>query len=474
MTTIALSAPKIPGPPGVPLLGWRGNMMKFFDFPSKYLRHLYQNYGDIAGITNDNTSIVFIFNPEYNRLLLSDADAFWTREEFIRIPQDSALKRVGAGLFSMNGEKHRLHRRLMMNAFDRSEISGYRQDIVRITEDVLNNWKPGTQIDVVREMQHLALRVVSKVLYGLDVTPYAKNLVDVIQEWMGLNLHPMVAVFPVNIPGLPYRRLLHLSEELEQRVLALIEEKRSRPSSEPDALTALIRAHDEDGNSLNDQDLVGHATLLFGVGHETTASNLIWTLFLLAQHPQVQADLLDELTNVLHGDVPTVAQFEKLPLLDAVVKESLRLLPPGAFSMREAQHPFEFRPYPPLPKGTFITFSQYVTHHRPDLYQDPDKFIPQRWETIKPNAYEYIPFGAGPRMCLGMGFAFMEVKVALSLILQRYRLALPEGVRLDCKETFALAPKKGLPMMVMPQDRQFNHVQVRGNIHDIIDLGYRV
>lgn len=475
MATITLSTPKIPGPPGLPLMGWRSNIMRLFEFPSRYLRTIHQNYGEVVGITDNDTSFVFAFHPDHNRQILTDTDTFWTRDEFIRIPPNSALKRVGAGLFSMNGDKHKVHRRLMMNAFDRSEVSGYHPDTVRITEDVLNHWQPGESINLAREMHHLSLRVVRKALYGLDVTPYKEDLVDVIQEWMGLNLHPMVAIFPLNLPGLPYRRLLNVSEYLEQKILKLIEEKRANPGNdELDVLATLLRAHDEDGNSLTNQDLVGHATLLFGVGHETTASCLIWTLFLLAQHPDVLADLVDELTSTLHGEAPTVEDLSRLPLLDAVMKESLRVLPPGSFSMRQTLRPFEFRPYAPLPKGTFVTFSQYVTHHRPDLYKDPDRFIPQRWETIKPTAYEYIPFGAGPRMCLGMSFAQMEVKVALALILQRYRLSFPEGTRVDCKETFALGPKKELPMIVHLQDRNFQRVKVTGNIHDIVDLGYQV
>lgn len=473
MTTLAMQRPTIPGPPPVPVFGWRGNMGRLFSFPSRYLRRMYEEYGDISAITHDNASIIFVFHPEHNRVVLSDANTFWTREEFIRIPEGSALKRVGAGLFSMNGEKHRQHRRLMMAAFDRSGIAGYRQDTVNITEDVLTGWQSGQSIDLVREMQRLALRVVSKVLYGLDVTPHARNLVETIQEWMALNLNPLVALFPVNLPGLPYRRILTLSEDLEQQVLALIAAKRAQLDHDYDALTTLIRAHDEDGNRLTDQDLVGHATLLFGVGHETTASCLIWTLFLLAQHPAIQADLLDELKSVLKGESPTVEQFDQLPLLDAVVKESLRILPPGTFSMRAAQRDFAVGPYE-LPAGTFVTFSQYITHHRPDLYTAPDKFWPQRWDTIDPSPYEYIPFGAGPRMCLGMSFALMEVKVVIASLLQRYRLELPEGLRVDCKETFALQPKRPLMMTVRPQDRQFKLTKVKGNIHHLLDLGYQV
>lgn len=473
MTTLAMQRPTIPGPPPVPILGWRGNMGRLFSFPSRYLRRVYEEYGDISAITHDNASIIFVFHPDHNRVVLSDASTFWTREEFIRIPEDSALKRVGAGLFSMNGEKHRQHRRLMMTAFDRSGIASYRQDTVNITEDVLTGWQPGQSIDLVREMQRLALRVVSKVLYGLDVTPHAQNLVETIQEWMALNLNPLVALFPINLPGLPYRRILTLSEDLEQQVLALIAAKRARLDQDYDALTTLIRAHDEDGNRLTDQDLVGHATLLFGVGHETTASCLIWTLFLLAQHPTIQADLLDELESVLNGAPPTVDQFDQLPLLDAVVKESLRILPPGTFSMRAAQRDFALGPYE-LSAGTFVTFSQYMTHHRPDLYTAPDKFWPQRWSTIDPSPYEYIPFGAGPRMCLGMSFALMEVKVVIASLLQRYRLELPEGLRVDCKETFALQPKRPLTVTVRPQDRQFKLTRVKGSIHHLLDLGYRV
>ncbi len=145
----------------------------------------------------------------------------------------------------------------------------------------------------------------------------------------------------------------------------------------------LIQARDEDGRGLSDAELIGQATVLFIAGHETSANALTWTLFLLSQHPRVLGDLCDELRGTLHGGAPSVDQLDQLPLLDRVIKESMRLPPPASLSLRVSTAPFELGQHQ-LPRGTTVFFSQYITHHMPDLYPEPERFLPERWQTINP------------------------------------------------------------------------------------------
>lgn len=276
---------------------------------------------------------------------------------------------------------------------------------------------------------------------------------------------PWLAV-PINVPGTPYSRVLRLAEQLEACIRSFIVQKRAQKDS-TDVLAALIQAHDDDGAKLSDDELVSHAFGLFAAGYKTTAHALTWTIFLLDQHPRVCADLLDELDGTLHGNAPTSEQLSHLPLLDSVLKESLRLLPPAILGMRTTSTPCELGGFA-LPKGAQVIYSELVTQRLPELYAEPSRFKPERWATLDRSAYEYLPFSAGPHRCIGAGFALQQMQVGLATLLQRYRLSVREGANITPNLT--MSPAHGMPMRIFPQDRQFQRVPVRGNIHRLIDL----
>jgi cytochrome P450 len=216
-------------------------------------------------------------------------------------------------------------------------------------------------------------------------------------------------------------------------------------------------------------ELIGQAVHFFAAANHTTKDSLTWTLFLLAQHPEVMADLHDELHGTLRGGAPTVEQLARLPLLERVIRESLRLLPPVSYYSRGNVEPARLGPYS-LRKGTTVVLSHYVTHHMPDLYPQPERFLPDRWRSINPSPYAYLPFGAGPRMCVGATFAMQTLKIALAVILQRFRLEVVPDARIDRQVTTTLWPRHGLPMRLHRQDRGFTSTPVCGNIHEMVDL----
>ncbi len=154
-----------------------------------------------------------------------------------------------------------------------------------------------------------------------------------------------------------------------------------------------------------------------------------------------------------------------LPLLEGVIKESLRLLPPAIIGIRIAAQPTQLSGYA-VPKGANVVYSEFVTQRMPELYAEPDRFKPARWATLDPSPYEYLPFAAGPHMCIGWAFAMQELRVVLAMLLQRYRLALVPGTRVDL--TVRMQPKHGLPMHVHAQDRQFGATPVHGTIRNLI------
>lgn len=357
----------------------------------------------------------------------------------------------------------------MQPAFHRKQIEGYCDDMIAIAEHALADWRVGQELDIAHEMRQITLRVASKTLFGRDAGQDAEQIGRMIEHWMGMLLSSKIALFPFDLPGTPYRAALRHAERLEAAMQQVVAQKRAHPVEQHDVLAMLLAARDEDGDKLTDIELIGHTNGLFIAGHETTANALAWALFLLDQHPEVLRDLRNELHGTLRGGAPTVEQLGRLPLLEGVIKETMRLLPPLAFSGRTTTAECELGPYT-LPAGKMVGFSPYITHHLPELYSEPERFRPERWRTITPSPFEYLPFGAGPHLCLGMSFAMTELKIVLSLIVQRHRLALRPNTRVDHQVRPTLAPRRGLPMVVAKPDAPHVRPAVRGNIHKSVDL----
>jgi cytochrome P450 len=469
MVTEVLTPPVIPGPRAMPILGARGNFLKFLRDPITYTTKVYQTYGELASITKGDLTQVLAFGPDYNRVVLSNADLFYTIFEMVTSERIKARRR-GIGLLNMNGAQHKQQRRLMMPAFHRKRVEAYHDDMVAFTQNVLDRWHVGQRLDVSHEMRQLTLRIACQTLFGLDVTERAPGIGRLVTQLLESNqFEPQIALFPFDIPGTPFHRMMKNAERLEDEILALIARKRAAASEQRDVLAMLLHARDEDGSGMTDFELIGQTMTLLIAGHETSANTLTWTLFLLAQHPNVLADVVDELEGVLRGSAPTVEQLNQLPLLERVIKESLRLLPPGTLISRMSTAPVEIGPYR-LPTGAIVILSEYVTHRLPDIYPEPKAFKPERWETIEPSPYEYLPFGAGPRMCIGATFAMMEIKIVLAMLLQRYRLSVVPKTRVDHQVKITLSPKGGMPMLVASQDRQFSTTEVQGTIHSLVNL----
>ena len=463
----------IPGLTPIPFVGSQLALVRFFSNPIGILQKLHREHGDLAALNRGDLSFVCAFGPDYNKQLLSNARGFHNFAELpFDLPQDSAARRFNVNLTAMNGDVHRQQRRLMMPAFHKKTVNSYRDDMAVVIEQHMVKWSQNGRLDLKQAMAELTLDVMMRSLFGLDIGNRSSSLGHMAMDFLSQATSMAVMGFPVNLPGTPYRRFLNFCEEMEQAFLLLIRERRAMTKRPTDVLSILIDSHDENGATLSDEELVGQTGLLFVAGHETTAFTLMWTVLLLMQHPQIYADLLDELDGMLNGRLPTLTELDDLPLLDAVLKESMRLIPVTPFLFtRRGTEPFQLGSYQ-FPTDAKVILSPLVTHHMPELYPDPERFNPERWFGIKPSIFEYLPFGAGSRMCIGMGFAILEAKLALSAIVQRFRLTLPEGVQVDHKtHGITLGPKQAIPVHLHPQDRRFGAPQlVKGSVHDLVSL----
>ena len=364
------SAGLVPGPEAMPLLGWRGNALRFFSNPIRYMTDLRETYGPIARLTRGGGSPLFfraratgagthfVLSHELNREVLTQLDVFETRAP--PGPPTRAYELLSTNLLFINGERHKQQRQLLMPAFKRASLMGYFDDIVGYTQRMVDRWLEKEQVDLSAEMNRVALEIGSKTLYGQDASGDDHNLAARINEMLGRLLSP-VSMVPVNLPGSPYRRLIQSMDGIVEDLEAEIESKRAQGAAASDVLSMMVRAHDEDPQMLTDDELIGESFVMFFAGHDTTSKALVWTLFLLAQHPQTMARILDELDERLGDEIPTYEQIYELGFLDRAVKECLRLLPPAVLFPRVAVKDTRLGPYD-IPAESEIIYSPYVTH----------------------------------------------------------------------------------------------------------------
>jgi cytochrome P450 len=448
-----------------------GRLTDFPNDPLACLRACYRAHGPIAALEENGQRVIFTFGPEYNHRVLSDAKTYHSQFFTIRGPRDSAQRRLTTALLAMNGDEHKRQRRIVMGPFQRQSTEGYRDAIAELIEQMLCEWQPGQTRDIFTDMTQFMLRTASSILFGFDVRDLAFSIGRATEKWVAMNHELGIGAFvPDERITAAYPKLLALADAVESEVKKMIELRRSSAQMGRDVLSLLIRAHDSDGSAMKDAELIGQSAVLFAAAHLTTANSLTWALFLLSQHPEVAVELVDELRSVLHGEVPTVAQLESLPLLDRCVKESMRVLPASSYSQRMCNEPTDLGPFS-LSRGSLVVFSQFVTHHMEELYPNPEHFLPQRWETLAPSPYAYLPFGAGPRQCLGGPLAMMTIKLTLATILQRFRLHVVPGANINGKViSTMLTPTTGMPMHVLPPSAPFIEAEVHGNIHEMVCL----
>ncbi len=480
----------VPGPQPLPLIGRKLNVARFGLDSISYSTDLFNTYGPVAALaagggTNlyspaqHSPGSVVAYGPDVVREVATKHNVYHKcplsgtlYRQKDQSKRTEALKTFGVGLFGVNDEAHLQQRKLMAPAFHKQGVSQYRDEMVAITQSEIDALQMDQIYEISRFMQRLTLRIASSTLFGEDINTRDQTVGELLQDIIKLQLSPLNRLLPIDIPGLPFSKYLSLLGQYEMKIKKIIGQKRNTGGDIQDVLSMLIHARDqESGQQLSESELIGHAGVIFLAGHETTANTLTWTLFLLSQHPQVTADLLDELEMILKGSPPTVEQLSQLPLLERIIKESMRILSSVPWNGRVTSQITELGGYA-LPKGTEVFVSLYHTHQMPELYPEPSVFKPQRWESINPSIYEYNPFSAGPRLCIGAAFALMEIKIVLAMLLQRFRWQLLPEQMIDRKGFISLKPKFGLQMQAFPQDRNFAQGVggVQGNIREMVQL----
>ncbi len=475
MTTLIskTAGDSIPGPAPLPLLGRLPLLLRFAFRPLETLEDLRQRYGKMVRLGFGNYPAVVVFDPEYNRQILRDPDSFYVYDIDlvpIHFPENSSVRAVTTGMPLMNGPRHDDHRSALLPYFHRKFVTRYHDACVEVTRRKVADWKPGAELDMRAEMERLAMWLGTAPVLGLDPQTEGEAIGRQLERTMKILFNPLALLLPYDIPGLPFHTLLKHAAEMERVVRGVIARKKEAGSTGQDILSVMIQMHEENPERLSEKELVGHTTTMFRGGYNPNGMALYWTIFLLSQHPQALKKVLEEIDQAAGGKDPSPEAVEKLPWLEGAIKEAMRLFPAGTWTGRRAMRDFELDGHL-LSKGTWVVMSPYVIHRLPELFPDPYRFKPERWQAENHSAYEFMPFSAGPRYCIGTSLAMLQLKIALVILLQRYSFTLKPGARVDCAGLNSIRPRHGLPMIVRERGGIPEAAPFEGNIRRMVQFG---
>jgi cytochrome P450 len=439
--------PLPPGPRGHFVWGMLPAMRR--DMLAMY-RDAARQYGDVVGMRFAGVDKFTLSHPDMFKHVLQDNNRNYRRNQFL----NNIVKLfVGDNLFTSDGDDWLSRRRLMLPAFHRQRILAFGTLMTDSVAALLECWgrgPDGQRLEIDQEMMALTLQVAGRALFSRDLLGEASalgqtftGLSDYTNYRMG---HPFAP--PLFLPTRRNRKFRQARRVLDQQIYAMIRERRQPSEPRGDLLSMLMQARDADtGQGMNGQQLRNEIGVMMFAGHETTSATLTWAFYLLSQNPVADTMLHAELDLVLAGRAPTVADLPQLPYSRRVIDETLRLYPPAFAIGRQTVGADEVGGFR-LPANAGITLVFNNVHHDPRFWDEPDRFDPQRFTAERSAGrplWAYLPFGGGPRLCIGNQFALTEAQLVLASIAQRYQLRLVPATPCSPTPSSSCAPAPGCP-----------------------------
>jgi cytochrome P450 len=426
--------------------------------PIEYLGSLWREYGDLVRMPiMPGSTFCLAAHPDYAEHILSlHQERYGKPDVFLK----SMGLVQGQGLFTSEGAVWLKQRRLMQPAFQQQQLLKLHTVMVDCVASLLREWaeKPaGEVIDIADAMTQLTLKIVSLALFSVDISGESDQLGQALRTALVYVYYRMNTplALPVWLPTATNRQFHQAKQTLDRVVLDIIRSRRQNPTDQVDLLAMLLACRDaETGEGMSDRELQDEIITLINAGHETTATALAWTWYLLGRHPEVMANLQDEIDRVLSGDRPTVEHLAQLPYSRRVFDEAQRLCPIGLGLPRVAREDDEMGGYF-IPKGTIFFIAQYFIFRHPEFWEQPEQFDPDRFLPEKANQrpkFAYFPFGGGQHICIGKNLALMESTTILAMIAQQFQIKLVSNQPSEIDPRFTLRPKDGVKVTVHRRD----------------------
>ena len=452
--TCANTHQPIPVDQGLPLIGCLHKMAKD---PLGYFRSLAEQHQDIVEFKLPFDSAALVVSPDLCHQILSKQNAHFRKSDRDMQIMGSLL---GNGLVTVNKHStHKTQRKLVQPGFHFRRIEGYAQTMIDYSRTYLESWPKSGVRDISDDMFRLTMYIVSKTLFDIDMYNMAGEADEVGQamhSFQDISDKRFKQAFqaPEWLPTKANREIRRIRSTLETTVEGMINKRRDQQGAiedKGDLLSMLLNARYEDGSEISREQLMDELITLFAAGHETTSNAMTWAFYLIAKHPEVQARLQKELDLVISGQEPCFEDLEALTYTEMVVKEAMRLYPPAwTLNCRQANEDVTIGDYL-VPKDKVIFIAPFANHHNPRYFPNPDHFDPERFSEENEKRlprYAYMPFGGGPRVCIGNSFAMMEAKLILASFAKKFRFELSEGLEIAPQPQVTLSNKGGMPLKV--------------------------
>ena len=446
-----------PGPAGLPLLG---SLLDLQADVLELMARTRREYGDIFRLRLGPFDFIVLHDPALIREVVLERAA-----DFSRSPSYDGLRLIlGNGLLTSEGEHWQRQRKLMTPAFHYKQLRGFGEVMVRCASEHADRWdahlrkRPDEPLDIHEELVALTFRIVGLTLFSTELSaasgPMGPALATVVEHANYVTTQLFLTA-PPWIPSARNRKFEAAKRVVDELVYGIIERRRRLGEAHDDVLDMLMNATDASGHHrMSDVDLRDEVTTLVMAGHETTAQALTWTFMLLSQHPEAERRVVEEVRAVCGERPPTIDDLELLPYTGWVIDESLRLYPPAWMFERYTKHELELGGYT-IPRNTILAVTPWTLHRHPAHWRNPEGFDPERFgpeRSAGRSRYAYLPFGGGPRRCIGINFALYEAKLVLATLLQRFCLELVPGQKLQPSAEVTLRPREGLKMRLRPRE----------------------
>jgi cytochrome P450 len=404
--------PRPPGPDGLPVVG---SYLEFRRDPFAFYDDL-REYGDVVGYRMFGYDMCSVLEPQaIEDVLMEDTGAF----EKPALMGEAMDDYMSEGVLLTEGERWREQRTMLQPMFYRERVETYGEMMADYSVDAANRWADEGRVDVGEATSELTLRILARTLFDVDVDEYAASIRDVADAISEIGrAGSLESQLPRWVPLPSRRRHRRAFEQFDDSMRALIDDRRAEGTDGEDLLSLLLDAEYPDGRSPDETEIRDQLMTFLFAGHETTATALTWAFALLTANPEKSRRLRDEVDDVLDGDRATLDNLGELSYTDKVAKEVLRLRPPSGALFRETTRDVTLGDYR-IPEGTMVVLPQFAVQTDPRYFDDPEAFQPERWDgTLEDEIpdYAYFPFGGGPRHCIGMRFANLELRLTLATL----------------------------------------------------------
>jgi cytochrome P450 len=439
-------------PPGAQRFSF-GRTLQAARDPLPLLLGLYEEHGPIFSVRLLHSPVIFMLGPEANHFVtVAHPENFHWRESSF----GDLIPLLGDGLLTIDDAYHDRAREIMMPAFHREQVAASVEAMIAEATPAIERLREGEVVDVYEWMRGLAMRIAMRALLGLDPDQAGKGAAaaehfERALGFYGTDFHLRL----LRGPGSPWSKMTRSRAVLDEIVYAEIAQRRAAADeSKMDILSLLVGVSDEAGEGFTDKEIRDQLMTLMFAGHDTSTSTLTFMMHELARHPDVVARLCAEQDEVLGGRTPNIDELErKMPYLEMVLDEVLRLYPPAWIGPRRAVRDFEFGGHQVAP-GSYVNYCSWASHRLPEVFPEPEAFIPERFTRERKAALPrgaYVPFGGGRRICIGKRFGQTEVKLVATMLLQRLRLDAMPGRTMIVRQMPTLSPRGGLKMRVLPR-----------------------